>query len=151
MLTWAATVQKLFFFQILLNWVTRLSIFNLLTRGNLTYQACPQSKILIMLWGHLNNNIGYVSSWMTSFTKLAPHSFCLDHDKSILPVSLSLSFFFFFFLLFRATPAACGGFQDRGWIAVCDLHHSSLRQWILNPLSKARDWTGIFMDPSQVR
>ena len=33
---------------------------------------------------------------------------------------------------------------------VCDLHHSSWQRWILNSLSKARDQTGILMDPSQV-
>ena len=31
---------------------------------------------------------------------------------------------------------------------VCDLHHSSQQCWILNPLSKARDRTFIFMDAS---
>ena len=34
---------------------------------------------------------------------------------------------------------------------VCDLHHSSWHHQILNPLSKARDLTGILMDPSRVR
>ena len=33
---------------------------------------------------------------------------------------------------------------------VCDLHHSSQQLHILNPLSKARDQTHIFMDPSRV-
>ena len=32
----------------------------------------------------------------------------------------------------------------------CDLHHSSRQCQILNPLSKARDWTHILMDTSQV-
>ena len=32
----------------------------------------------------------------------------------------------------------------------CDLHHSSKQRRILNPLNKARDWTQIFMDASQV-
>ena len=75
-------------------------------------------------------------------------------------------FFFFNFCLFRATPAAHGRSQARGQIGaaacatatatadlrcVCDLHHSSLQHWILNPLSGARDQTYIFMDTSQVR
>ena len=34
---------------------------------------------------------------------------------------------------------------------VCDLYHSSRQCQILNPLSEARDWTRIIMDPSQVR
>ena len=33
---------------------------------------------------------------------------------------------------------------------VCDLHHSSEQHQILNPLSKAKDQTRIFMDPTQV-
>ena len=32
---------------------------------------------------------------------------------------------------------------------VCDLHHSSQQCQIVYPLSKARDQTGILMDPSQ--
>ena len=33
---------------------------------------------------------------------------------------------------------------------ICNLRHSSWQLWILNPLSKARDWTQVFMDTSQV-
>ena len=33
---------------------------------------------------------------------------------------------------------------------VCDLHCSSWQHWILNPFSKARDWTHLLMDPSWV-
>ena len=33
---------------------------------------------------------------------------------------------------------------------ICDLHHSSRQHWILNPLRKARDWTLMLMDTSQV-
>ena len=33
---------------------------------------------------------------------------------------------------------------------ICDLHHSSRRYWILNPMSKARDQTLILMDTSQI-
>ena len=78
-----------------------------------------------------------------------------------------LGFFFFFPFLFRATPAAYGGSQARGWIggAAADLPHSSsnagseLHLWptpelvehqILNPLSKARDLTQVLMDTSWV-
>ena len=31
--------------------------------------------------------------------------------------------------------------------SICDLHHSSWQRRILNPLSEARDQTGILMDP----
>ena len=34
---------------------------------------------------------------------------------------------------------------------ICDLHHSSRKHWILNPLSEARDRTHVLMDASQVR
>ena len=34
--------------------------------------------------------------------------------------------------------------------SVCDLHHSSRQDHILNPLSKARDRTPILVDTSQV-
>ena len=34
---------------------------------------------------------------------------------------------------------------------VCDLHHSSRQCKILNPLSEARNWTCVLMDPSQIR
>ena len=33
---------------------------------------------------------------------------------------------------------------------ICNLYHSSLPHWILNPLIEARDQTHIFMDPSRV-
>ena len=36
------------------------------------------------------------------------------------------------------------------WSCICDLHHSSWQQRILNLLSKARDQTCILMDTSQV-
>ena len=34
---------------------------------------------------------------------------------------------------------------------VCDLHHGSRHRRILHPLSEARDWNCILMDPSRVR
>ena len=70
--------------------------------------------------------------------------------------------------LFRATPRAYGSSQARGQIRaaaacpyttatatpdlrrICDLYHSLQKWQILNPLSVARDWTHILMDPSQV-
>ena len=74
---------------------------------------------------------------------------------------------FFFFVFSRAAPAAYGGSQARGLIGAvtASLHHShsnlgselclwpthsSQQPWILNPLSKARDWTRILMDASRV-
>ena len=66
--------------------------------------------------------------------------------------------FFFFFLLFGVAPAAYGKseLQMPAYTmatpdpsCVCDVHHSSQQQWILNPLIKARDQAQIFMDTSQ--
>ena len=34
--------------------------------------------------------------------------------------------------------------------SICNLHHSSWQHWILNPLSRARDWTWVLMDTSWV-
>ena len=81
------------------------------------------------------------------------------------PASASLCFVcLFVFWLFRATLVAYGSSlvklvlqlpvyttataaQDPS--RVCDLHHSSHQCWIFDPLSKARDWTLIFMGTSQ--
>ena len=71
-------------------------------------------------------------------------------------------------LSFRATLVAYGGSQARSQIGAvaAGLSHSHSNAgsephlppppqltatWILNPLSKARDWTGIFMDASWVQ
>ena len=80
----------------------------------------------------------------------------------------SLSFFFVcLFYLFRATSMTYGICQARGWMGAiaAGLHHShsnvvsepylqptphsSWQHWILNPLSRVRDWTCILMDTSQ--
>ena len=74
---------------------------------------------------------------------------------------------FYFFCLFRAAPKAYEGSQARGLIRavaaglhhshsdvrsepVCDLHRSSRKHRILNPLSEARDRTHVLMDTSLV-
>ena len=75
----------------------------------------------------------------------------------------------FILLLFFLWPHLCHmevpelGVQSELWLPayttatamldlshVCDLYHSLWQHQILNPLSKARDSTCIFMDPSQV-
>ena len=73
-------------------------------------------------------------------------------SKCLVPLFILLSFFF------RAAPVVYGGSQARGLIAyttpdmsrICNLHCSSQQCQILNPLSKDRDWTCIFMDISQI-
>ena len=69
--------------------------------------------------------------------------------------------------VFRAAPAVYGSSQARGQMelqllayttatampdpsCVRDLYCSSYWHWILNPLNKGRDWTGILMDTSWV-
>ena len=54
--------------------------------------------------------------------------------------------------LFRGAPMAYGGYQARGRIraTAAGLHHSSGQRRILNPLSKAKDWTWVLMDTSRV-
>ena len=65
---------------------------------------------------------------------------------------ITLQFWDFFFFLGRAIPIAYGSSQARGWIGATGalLYHSSQQHRILNPLSKAMDWTSILMDTSQV-
>ena len=69
---------------------------------------------------------------------------------------LSVHFILSFFCLFRATPVACGSSQARkwnkgwNWSCSCQPTPQPQQRWILNLLSKARNWTRILMDPSRV-
>ena len=85
-----------------------------------------------------------------------------NHIQKAPLLSLSLFSFLFFIGRFRASPTAYGGSQARGVARashshshdlslVCNLHHSSRQCWILNPLSKAKDQTCVFMNTSQIR
>ena len=49
--------------------------------------------------------------------------------------------------LLSYTPASATQIQAS---RICDLHHSSLQWWILNPLSEARGHTHVLMDTSWV-
>ena len=100
---------------------------------------------------------------------------CKYHASFLLSFFLFFSFLFFvclfvFFWSFGAIPVAYGRSQARGcerelqrpayttaiatatWDLnlICNLHHSSQQPWILNLLSKARDWTHVLMDTAWV-
>ena len=59
---------------------------------------------------------------------------------------------FFVCLFLRASPVTFGNPQVRGRIraTASSLYHSPQQCWILNPLSEARDQTGVLMDTSRV-
>ena len=97
------------------------------------------------------------------FAKQSLHS--LDFLGSWLTNELTQSFLFCFVLfwfVFGATPVAYTRSQARGRLRavaayptatatpnpshICNLHHGSRQQWIVNSLSKARDWTHILMN-----
>ena len=73
---------------------------------------------------------------------------------------------FYFWSFLGLLPVAYGGSQVRGLIGAVAaslrqshsnvgsepcLYHSSRQHWMLNPLSKAREWTRNLMVPSQIR
>ena len=80
--------------------------------------------------------------------QLASQALCIHN------ILTAIAPLFCLFVLFRATPAAYGGSQARGYSYscwptpatrdpshVCDLHYSSPQCQILNPLGEARDQT----------
>ena len=81
----------------------------------------------------------------------------IDNDKI-----LSLFFFFGLFVFLGPHPQhmevpRLGVELERqppayttDWSHICDLHRSSRRRWILDPLSEARDRTHILMDTSRI-
>ena len=79
----------------------------------------------------------------------------------------TICYTFFFFCFFMAIPREKAGSQARSQMKavaadlhhttaksdlsqVCKQHYSSWQCQILNPLSKAKDWTCVLMDPSQI-
>ena len=97
--------------------------------------------------------------------RINPSSWCcLSLEKVSFDYARPTSVFFFFFkglCLWHMQvprlgiesklqlPATATAMPDLS--KVCDLHHSSWQQQILNPLSKARDWICNLMVPSQIR
>ena len=68
---------------------------------------------------------------------------------------------FFFFCLFRVAPrlgvipeiqmpAYATAIATPDPSRICDLYHHSRQHWILNPLSRTRDWTRVLIDTTQV-
>ena len=96
-----------------------------------------------------------------------PHVFFLLFFSFFFSFLFIFYLFIYLFLLFRAAPVAYGSSQARARIGaiVASLrhgrcnegsklclqpHHSSLQCCILNPLSRAMDWTRVLMDISRV-
>ena len=87
------------------------------------------------------------------------------NDLDFLYVYLENIFFGFFFFLtlhvqhmeiFRLgvkseLPAYATATAMQDLSHICNLHHSSQQCWMLNPLSKARDWTHNLTVPSRIR
>ena len=71
-------------------------------------------------------------------------------DKQTNKKTILFLFIYLLFCLFRASPVAAyaTATATQNLSHICDLHHSSQQRWILNPLSRARGQTLIFMDIS---
>ena len=68
---------------------------------------------------------------------LGPHPWLLEVPRLVVQPELQL-------LAYTTATAT------RDPSCICDLHHSSLEHWILNPLSEASDQTCVLMDTSQI-
>ena len=85
-------------------------------------------------------------------------SYNIFHHKDFLLYPILFSFFFLGQHLWHmeiprlgvatALAIATATILNPSWM--CHLHHSSWKHQILNSLSKARNWTLIFMDTSQI-
>ena len=102
------------------------------------------------------------------FTFYLHFHFLLFFPPEIIILMCWMCLFIFHLYFFRATPTAYGSSQARDQIRaagtayttaiatqdpnhICDLHHSSQQGQIPNPLSRARNWTHILMNTSQIR
>ena len=91
----------------------------------------------------------FIGGWLDLGPVIEPSRLCFP-EKFRDGIYLFRLFFLLSFCLFRATLAAHGGSPARGPIGT-SLHHSSWQHQILDPPSKARDWTCILIDSSRVR
>ena len=114
---------------------------------------CREAYIvhIVGIWKRLFHKEGWSTIWHKNNMKI----FMPQYNPLAISITFqynSLSFppsFLPSFLLFRATHAARGNSQASSRIRA-ELQHSSQQCQILNPRSKARDWTLILMDISQV-
>ena len=54
-------------------------------------------------------------------------------------------------LIGAVNDGLCKSHSNRDPSRIWDPHHSSWQRWVLNPLSKVRDWTRNLIVPSQIR
>ena len=123
-------------------------------------KCCKCIKKYLIQWQEQAWHLITLSNYPDQIVRLqlvykSPHPFTILTTKNILDYDFSF--------LSSATPAACGSSQARGWIGavaeayttatatpdpshISDLYYSLWQCWILNPLSKARDWTCIFTE-----
>ena len=77
------------------------------------------------------------NSCLFFFVFLGPHVHQIEVSRLGLKLELQL-------------PAYTIGTATQDPSHICNPYHASQQYWILNPLSKAKDWTRIFMDTSRV-
>ena len=130
--------SKIVFNDLFISWQLNLVSFDLL-------------KAKYCKWSNLQKN-SPSRAQSTALLVRFPDGLCLF----ALFLFIYLFIYVFVFGPFRATPTACGGLIGAMELQlpaytratampdpshICGLHHSSQQRWILNPLSKARDWT----------
>ena len=100
--------------------------------------------------------VGSDKKWVVKIQSIFPLTNFLI---SFINFKLAPLFFIFIFLIFRTAPVVYESSQGRGQIRatatwnlnhICGLHCSSRPCGIFNPLSRARDRTGVLMYTSQV-
>ena len=87
-------------------------------------------------WGHICRKFKG-SRQIFFFVFLGPHPRHMDVPRLGVESELQL-------------PAYTTAIAARNLSCIFDLHHKSRPYHILNPLSRARDWTRVLMDPSRV-
>ena len=108
-----------------------------------TYSEHNHSRIVLSLQWFKGNQMACTWIWAPSFLFsifcfLEPHVWHMEVPRLGVKSELQLPSY--------TTAIAM---QDPSWVS--QLHHRSQQCWILNPLSKARDRTGVLKDASQVR